>query len=92
MAGFLRGVFLALAVLGLASCMKPSKFQSYHGESVTAIEVHKGDRKMFLLHGKTVLKAYHIQLGGNPIGPKQFEADGKTPEGAYRISQGSRTV
>lgn len=60
---------------------------AYHGEKVTAIEVHKADRKMYLLHGHKVLKEYDIQLGGNPVGQKHFEGDGKTPEGAYRIIQ-----
>jgi len=50
------------------------------------IEVHKADRRMYLLSGAQVLKTYKIRLGGNPIGPKQFEGDQKTPEGAYRIT------
>jgi murein L,D-transpeptidase YafK len=41
---------------------------------------------MYLLSGAQVLKTYKIRLGGNPIGPKQFEGDQKTPEGAYRIT------
>ena len=90
MAVFLRVLFVTFVMFGLASCLqlpKSAKHYTYHGESVTTIEVHKADRKMFLLHGHKVLKEYHIQLGGNPVGPKHFEGDGKTPEGAYRISQ-----
>ena len=90
MAGFLRVIFVTFALFGLSACLelpKSAKHYSYNGESVTTIEVHKADRKMYLLHGSKVLKAYRIQLGGNPLGPKQFEGDGKTPEGAYRISQ-----
>ncbi len=86
MTPFLRALFLTLALLGLASCGQHSKFRTYHGVPITAIEVHKADRKMYMLHDTTVLKTYEIQLGGNPIGPKQFEGDGKTPEGAYLIS------
>ena len=33
-----------------------------------------------------VLEEFDIALGKQPIGPKQFEGDGKTPEGAYYIS------
>jgi murein L,D-transpeptidase YafK len=87
MAVFLRVIFLTFAVLGLASCFHAPKNHAYQGEKVTAIEVHKADRKMYLLHGPKVLKAYSIQLGGNPVGNKRFEGDGKTPEGAYRIIQ-----
>ena len=86
MTAFLRAIFLTLTLLGLASCGQHSKFRQYNGEAVTAIEVHKADRKMYLLHGTEVLKEYDIQLGGNPVGHKQFEGDKKTPEGAYLIS------
>ncbi len=81
---FLR-IFLLLALaMGLTAC--GSKFQTYSGPAVTSIVVHKADRKMYLLHGKEVLKSYRIKLGGNPVGHKQFEGDGKTPEGAYFIN------
>jgi murein L,D-transpeptidase YafK len=81
-------VFLLLAALLLASCgAKPdSKFRSYRGPSVTAIIVDKSDRQMFLLHDSKVLKKYAVHLGSHPTGHKQFEGDGKTPEGQYRIS------
>lgn len=72
------------ALVALAAC--GSKFRPYTGPAVTLIEVHKAEGKLYLLHGSQVLKAYTIHLGGNPVGPKQFEGDGKTPEGAYRIT------
>jgi len=31
------------------------------------------------------LKEYHITLGFSPIGPKEREGDGRTPEGIYTI-------
>ncbi len=86
MTAVLRALLVTLAFLALVSCGGPhSKFRTYNGPSVTLIEVHKADRKMFLLHDSTVLKSYDIQLGGNPVGTKHFEGDGKTPEGAYTI-------
>lgn len=87
MTAFVRALFAILLILGLASCGQHSKFHGYNGPAVTLIEVHKADRKMFLIHDAKVLKVYDIQLGGNPIGPKHFEGDKKTPEGAYTISQ-----
>ena len=51
MANFLRVIFMTFALLGLAACFhmpKGASHPNYHGESVTAIEVHKADRKMFL--------------------------------------------
>lgn len=85
MVAVLRMLLVALALCGLSSCA-PSKFKSYNGPAVTAVEVHKADRKMYLLHGTQILKSYDIELGGTPVGAKQFEGDGKTPEGAYYIT------
>lgn len=80
------GRIVALAVLlGLAAC-GPSKFKTYSGPPVTQVVVNKGARQMLLLNGNTVLKAYRIGLGNEPLGHKQFEGDGKTPEGQYFIS------
>ena len=73
-------------VLGLAACA-PSKFKTYNGPQVTQVVVNKGARQMLLLHGNTVLKAYRIGLGNEPVGHKQFEGDGKTPEGLYYIDR-----
>lgn len=78
-------VMLALA-FGLAAC-GGSKFKTYSGPPVTFIVIDKSDRKMWLLSGNEVLKQYDIQLGGNPIGHKQFEGDEKTPEGTYYIDR-----
>lgn len=83
MKAMFRVILVVMLGLTLVAC---SKFQTYSGLQVTRIEVHKADRKMYLLSGKTVVKSYSIKLGGNPIGPKQFEGDGKTPEGAYYIT------
>lgn len=84
MRAFLTAILMVVAVFALSTC--GSKFRTYNGPTVTKVEVHKADRKMYLLHGSEVLKAYNIKLGGNSIGPKQFEGDRKTPEGAYFIS------
>jgi murein L,D-transpeptidase YafK len=81
---FLKLVLMLVALAALSTC--GSKFRSYNGPTVTAVEVHKADRKMYLLHGTQILQTYNIRLGGNPIGPKQFEGDRKTPEGSYHIS------
>ena len=42
---------------------------------------------MHLLHGTNSLRAYDIDLGFTPKGHKQFEGDGKTPEGTYYIDR-----
>ena len=79
-----RVMLVVVALTVLATC--GTKFRTYNGPAVTAIEVHKAERRMYLLNGTEVLKVYKIRLGGNPVGPKQFEGDSKTPEGSYFIS------
>lgn len=79
-----RFLLILVTALGLSACS--SKFRTYSGPSVTSIQVHKADHKMYLLHNEKVLKEYDIGLGFAPVGPKQFEGDGKTPEGIYRIT------
>jgi murein L,D-transpeptidase YafK len=84
---FLRVLVTLLVTLGLMSCAKPTKFLSYSGPTVTSVQVHKAARRMYLLHDDQVLASYDISLGFAPVGHKQFEGDGKTPEGAYYINR-----
>jgi murein L,D-transpeptidase YafK len=84
---FLRLALAGLALLALTACGGGMFSGSYLGPEVTGIVVHKAERKMYILHGNQPLKIYDIQLGGNPVGPKQFEGDLKTPEGEYWITQ-----
>lgn len=81
---FMRILVILTMAFGLAAC--GSKFRTYHGPKVTSVQVHKDDRMMHLIHNDRVLKSYDIGLGFAPLGHKQFEGDGKTPEGAYFIT------
>jgi murein L,D-transpeptidase YafK len=82
-----RFLFLALP-LGLAACARePSKFLVYKGPAVTRILVYKGARRMHLMHFDRVLASYEIDLGFAPVGHKNFEGDGRTPEGEYTIDR-----
>jgi murein L,D-transpeptidase YafK len=48
--------------------------------------VEKAERRLtLLLNGKAIAR-YPIALGRNPVGPKVFQGDGRTPEGLYAIS------
>ena len=80
-----RAILVLFLVAGLSACAA-KKEKPYTGPEVTAIQVQKANRKMYLLHGNEVLKEYDIALGKNPIGHKQYEGDGRTPEGTYFIS------
>jgi murein L,D-transpeptidase YafK len=47
--------------------------------------VLKAPRRLLLLDGGRVLRDYEVALGRNPSGPKRHRADGRTPEGRYRV-------
>ena len=79
-------LLLLVASLALAACAPKSKFLKYRGPEVTQVQVHKTDRKMYLIHNDRVLESYDVALGFAPAGHKQFEGDGKTPEGSYYIT------
>lgn len=82
-----RAVTLSLLAL-LAACGKPeSKFKRYEGPAITQVVMKKGERRLYLISGETVVRSYDIGLGNVPVGHKQFEGDGKTPEGIYFIDR-----
>lgn len=54
---------------------------------IDRIVVYKSKREMQVFDGDVLLKTYPISLGFNPVGHKQFEGDGKTPEGIYYINE-----
>lgn len=80
-----------LAGLAAASLFPASAFArkipTYTGPAVTRVVLYKGKRRLYLLNGTKVLKKYKVGLGGVPVGHKQFEGDGKTPEGSYIIDR-----
>jgi murein L,D-transpeptidase YafK len=73
------------AALGLAGCS--GGLPVYTGPEVMRIQVFKGDRRMQLLHHRSLLREYSFDLGFAPTGHKEQEGDGRTPEGAYVIDR-----
>src|SRR5882757_2505891 len=51
------------------------------------IVVHKARREMLLLLGNSLLRSYRVSLGRDPVGHKEREGDGRTPEGRYVIDR-----
>ena len=54
---------------------------------IDRLVVYKSKRTMSAYYQGKLLKTYPILLGKQPVGHKQFEGDGKTPEGKYRINE-----
>ena len=55
--------------------------------AVTRVVVNKGRREMLLLSGESVVRQYRVALGRDPLGHKEREGDGRTPEGRYTIDR-----
>jgi murein L,D-transpeptidase YafK len=49
------------------------------------ILMEKSARRLTLFSSGRKLKEYRVALGFSPVGPKQREGDGRTPEGNYKI-------
>lgn len=55
------------------------------GLKVERIVVSKDRRELYLVSGDVLLRKFTVAFGWSFIGHKQFEGDGKTPEGIYSI-------
>ncbi|WP_377513335.1 murein L,D-transpeptidase family protein [Octadecabacter sp. R77987] len=83
---FPRRFFLLSGIAAfLSGCA--SKFRSYTGPEVTRLRLYKSERILVLDGAAGVLNTYPVGLGFAPAGHKQFEGDGRTPEGAYTIDR-----
>jgi len=51
------------------------------------VVVNKARREMLLLRGESVLRSYRVAIGREPVGHKEREGDGRTPEGRYVIDR-----
>jgi len=49
--------------------------------------VRKAERRMYLMHGGSVLRSYKVALGLNPTGQKERAGDFRTPEGRYFLTR-----
>ncbi len=53
---------------------------------IDSMVIHKSAHQLLVFKAGVLIKMYKVQLGLNPIGPKQFSGDLKTPEGLYYIN------
>ena len=49
--------------------------------------VRKSERRLYLMRGTDVLRAYRVALGLNPGGHKERSGDFRTPEGSYKLTR-----
>ncbi|HET7810353.1 MAG TPA: L,D-transpeptidase family protein, partial [Steroidobacteraceae bacterium] len=55
------------------------------GTRADRVVVSKSARSLELYRGSELLRSYPVSLGREPVGPKQREGDGRTPEGRYTL-------
>ncbi|RZA01005.1 MAG: hypothetical protein EOP47_12255 [Sphingobacteriaceae bacterium] len=70
-----------------------SKNNALHWGLIKAdrLRVEKSQRKLYVERNGKVIFVFPINLGKHPIGHKQKEGDGRTPEGAYYIDYNRNT-
>lgn len=56
------------------------------GTVASRVFIDKSERTLTLFRHERELKTYKVALGRNPVGHKQQEGDGRTPEGRYTIT------
>jgi murein L,D-transpeptidase YafK len=96
MLAFPRRVFATLALTCIAftahgdGLPQAERVMLRSTESLPAVDhvvVRKEERRLYLLHGDTVVRSYKIALGVNPVGPKERAGDFRTPEGRYYLNR-----
>src|SRR5262245_57769601 len=69
----------------------------YHARAMAAVGielpvadrvlVRKSERRLYLMRGNDVLRAYKVSLGLSPDGAKERAGDFRTPEGSYKLTR-----
>ncbi len=77
-----------IGILALSACFHTGDVSAQKIMSAIkypSIIVEKLKRNLKLYDGKTLVKTYKISLGAEPLGDKEIEGDGKTPEGEFYV-------
>ena len=85
---------LALGVVAVACAAGicgPALAQDRAADAVAdRVLINKSERRLSLYRENRLLRTYKIALGPNPVGHKEREGDGRTPEGRYVIDSRNR--
>ncbi|MDR6874651.1 murein L,D-transpeptidase YafK [Bosea sp. BE125] len=85
-AAILLSVGLVLALgLEFSQFLRATPVLAAQNEQATLVLIEKGTRRLTLERDGQVLARYAVALGSDPIGQKQREGDGRTPEGVYAV-------
>ncbi len=84
----LKVIALVLAMLPTtALALEPDMVTVYNTTGLRAdrLVVDKGERLLHVMQDGNIVRTYPVALGRDPVGPKQMQGDGRTPEGEYVI-------
>lgn len=65
---------------------KPKRKLGKRLAPIDSIAIHKSERELLVFNHGSLVKTYAVSLGPSPEGDKEYEGDGKTPEGWYYIN------
>lgn len=86
----MKRCWLLVVVISLlysvAVTAKINDLRSHPKPQVDYIHIEKQKRRMTVFFSDKKPVTYRIALGFSPLGPKEVEGDGKTPEGIYTIT------
>ena len=57
----------------------------HSNRNIDLVLVRKSLHRMELIKNNKVFKHYHVALGKNPVGKKEYRSDNRTPEGRYTL-------
>ena len=76
---------VARGLLAMAAMLVAGPAAALDLQVADRVVVRKGERKLYLMKGREVLRSYRVALGLEPEGPKVREGDFRTPEGTYEL-------
>lgn len=83
----LLAVCAAIAMLILMRPLPPATLLPPLVGQVERIVVQKAARRMMLYQDGKIVRTYRIALGFAPLGTKDRQGDGRTPEGVFKIDR-----
>lgn len=85
-------IFISISILFVAVLFVSPQFLVMPWENMNLpklenprLVVRKKERKLEVFDGDKMVKSYQIVLGSTPVGDKEREGDGKTPEGDFFV-------
>lgn len=78
---------LSIMLSSQVFAMGASSLEKEELPKIAKVEVYKSERRMALLDSEgNEVKSYSVNLGFAPLGHKEQQGDGKTPEGVYTLN------